>query len=61
MSDTVYVNGEGKSVFDRQTYTDGSDTFRGTKHEALQHYRSMYPSSSIIITTQPKKREKRLI
>ena len=51
------VFGVGKRYNKRQVYTDeNGDTFVGIFTEARRYFQQKYPSQSIIISTQPKKR-----
>lgn len=55
--DTMKVFGVGKWYNKRQVYTDeNGDTFVGIFTEARRYFQQKYPSQSIIISTQPKKR-----
>jgi hypothetical protein len=60
-SNLIKVYGEGSLKYRRrQRYTDANgNTFSGTRTDALEHFRGLYPSMSIQISNSPRKREKR--
>ena len=54
----INIYGEGKYSSDRQTFTDDTETFRGTQAEASAFFQKKYPSKSLIVDCYPKKRIK---
>lgn len=58
-SNKIYVYGQGKQYNTRQKFVDeNGKEFQGTFEIARQYFRALYPAKLIIISGQPRKRQK---